>query len=179
MIAASNDDDWIHTTTIRLGALCIANALLAIYFCNPLMFLLNKCSPYSRKTFMWKDERGEDAEYEVGPATGICSLGYPFNWEPLNFAKACAQMVIAAFAGVQAAAVQSPVRQENCDSHEMTNGLCPLDKAATQTWVAQTWTHAIMGCVAVYVLGLAIRFATFLNMNAIGYQLNNHVGFCA
>eukprot|EP01052_Picozoa_sp_SAG31_P049639 SAG31_NODE_10963_length_1078_cov_1.208376_2_plen_42_part_01 len=42
MIAAGHDEDWKHTTTIRLGALCIANALLAIYFCNPLMFLLNK-----------------------------------------------------------------------------------------------------------------------------------------
>lgn len=41
-IAAGEGDEWQRTTVMRLASLAAANALLALYFCNPLMFMANR-----------------------------------------------------------------------------------------------------------------------------------------
>lgn len=64
---------------------------------------------------------------------------------------------------VQALAVQYPVLDSSCADQILAVGAdaCPEDKAATQLWVTQKWTLAILCVVGVYTLGLVLRYVCF------------------
>jgi hypothetical protein len=82
-----------------LAVHCLCSAIPALmlcchgrcrYFCNPLSLMLGEvcCSPY-------RDKEQTDSR------TSLLHLGYPYNFEPLNFFRGATSLVCASWAGFQ------------------------------------------------------------------------------
>lgn len=80
----------LTVTEIKLGLLMTLHGLMALYFCNPITLLGGEvcCSPYRNKA-------------QTDARTTLLRLGYPYNYEPLNFFRAATSLVCGFFAGFQ------------------------------------------------------------------------------
>ena len=66
----------VKSTRIKLVGLATGHFMQCIFYCNPLIFLSGcKCTPYDDKTGV--QSRGS-----------LMKMGYPYNYEPLNFVRA-------------------------------------------------------------------------------------------
>ncbi len=67
----------VKSTRIKLVGLAIGHFMQCIFYCNPLIFLSGccKCTPYDDRTGV--QSRGS-----------LLKMGYPYNYEPLNFVRA-------------------------------------------------------------------------------------------
>lgn len=73
----SGADLDVKSTRIKLVGLAIGHFMQCLFYCNPLIFLSGccKCTPYDDKTGV--QSRGS-----------LLKMGYPYNYEPLNFIRA-------------------------------------------------------------------------------------------
>eukprot|EP01043_Picozoa_sp_COSAG02_P026720 COSAG02_NODE_1547_length_11964_cov_28.769794_4_plen_871_part_00 len=72
----------VKSTRIKLIGLAIGHFMQCIFYCNPLIFLSGccKCTPYDDKTGV--QSRGS-----------LLKMGYPYNYEPLNFVRAAGAFI--------------------------------------------------------------------------------------
>jgi hypothetical protein len=120
----------LNMVELRLGLLFIMHLLQALYFVNPLALLCGEvcCSPY-------RDKGQTDSR------SGIMSLGYPYNWEPLNYIRAAGCMICASLAAYEVLSFRKYFD----------------DQAKAQ----QNWLLCAGGCIVFYLLMMMIRWCVF------------------
>ena len=115
----------------KLLLLAIGHFIMAIYFCNPLALLRGEefCSPYRNKA-------------QTDSRTSLLQLGYPYNYEPLNFFRGAMSMVCCTFA-----VFEILIFRNSFD-----------DEAAALI----TWTQISAGCIIFYSGCMLVRWRTFV-----------------
>ena len=93
----------LKSTRIKLIGLAVGHLMQMFFYCNPLVFLSQccKCTPY--------DDRAG-----VQSRGSLLKMGYPYNYEPLNFIRAAGSCICGMFAIFQTLAMEGKAARASC-----------------------------------------------------------------
>lgn len=133
---------------LKLSGFTVCFFLLAIYYCNPLTLLCGRkcCSPY-------QDQDG------TLHRTKLYQMGYPYNWEPLNFLKAAMMASCCAFAGFELISFNMMYPAGNEDDKipsKLFKKLVTLNRDPVELWA-----FSCCGIVAFYLLCFILRLCVY------------------
>merc|ERR550514_173314 len=123
--------------------------MMAMFFCNPITLLCGEvcCSPYRNKE-------------QTDTRTTACQMGYPYNYEPLNFVRGCMSMICSSFAVFEILSFRRTFHeQENSAAAATTSG--EESEQEEDTGLAmQYWVYSCFGIVALYLFSGAFSVVT-------------------
>jgi len=96
------------------------------------------CSPYRDKD-------------QTDSRTSVCHLGYPYNYEPLNFVRGATSLICASFAAFEILSFRKVFAEQDKDKSEEEDGLAMV-----------YWVYSCIGIVGFYTAMMLIRWCVRL-----------------
>lgn len=129
---------------LKLFSIASCFGLLCLFYCNPLTLLCGPvaCSPY-------KDAQGTDHR------TQLLQMGYPYNWEPLNFARSAVMAICCSFAIAELLSFNHKFPSDDLPPSLQNLSLKP-DQA--MEW----WKWTAFGIVIFYSLAFICRLGVYM-----------------
>jgi uncharacterized protein YqhQ len=114
---------------------------------NPITLLCGEvcCSPYRNKE-------------QTDTRTTACQMGYPYNYEPLNFVRGAMSLICSSFAVFEILSFRRTFHeQENSAAAATTSG--EESEQEEDTGLAmQYWVYSCFGIVALYLFFMLVRW---------------------